>query len=131
MKQEIHITLRYNLAIGKVNLNEIVYELQQLRDPLMLEILKQILRHYDDLISERLSTVQSNPPSKARKGLGQHVRKGDPKDRFCHGRRVRKRGYRNHPRSFTSVFGKFNYLYVWANVVHVVPNIVRCCVHLK
>jgi hypothetical protein len=107
MEQEIHITLRYHLAIGKVNLNEIVYQLQQLRDPLMLEILKQILRSYDDLISERLSTVQSNPPSKARKGLGQHVRKGDPKNRFCHGRRIRKRGYRNHARSFTTVFGKF------------------------
>ena len=107
MEQEIHITLRYHLAIGKVNLNEIVYQLQQLQNPLILEILKQILQSYDDLISERLSTVQSNPPSKARKGLGQHVRKDDPKDRFCHGRRIRKRGYRNHARSFTTVFGKF------------------------
>ena len=107
MEQEIHITLRYHLAIGKVNLNEIVYHLQQLQNPLMLEILKQMLQSYDDLVSERLSTVQSNPPSKARKGLGQHVRKGDPKNRFCHGRRIRKRGYRNHARSFTTVFGKF------------------------
>jgi len=107
MEQEIHITLRFQLAIGKVNLHEIVYELQKLRDPIMLEVLKQILRSYDDLISERLSTVQSNPPSKARKGLGQHVRKADPKHRFCHGRRIRKRGYRNHPRHFTTVFGKF------------------------
>ena len=57
MEQEIHITLRYQLAIGKVNLNEIVYELQKLQNPLMLEILKQILRNYDDLISERLSIV--------------------------------------------------------------------------
>ena len=90
MEQEVHITLRYHLAIGKVNLNEIVYQLQELRDSLMLKILEQIPRNYDDLISDRLSTVQSNPPGKARKGLGQHVRKGDPKDRFCHGRRVRK-----------------------------------------
>lgn len=107
MEQELYITLWYHLAIGKVNLNEIVYQLKQLRDPLMLEILKQILRSYDDLISERLSTVQSNPPSKVRKGLGQHVRKGDFKFRFCHGRRIRKRGYRNHHRCFTTVFGKF------------------------
>lgn len=108
MEQEIHITLRCHLAIGKVNLNEIVYQLQQLRDPLMVEILKQILRSYDDLISERLSAVQSNPPSKARKGLGRHVRRGDSENRFCHGRRIRKRGYRNHPRRFTTVFGKFD-----------------------
>jgi len=38
MEQEIHITLRFNLAIGKVNLNEIVYRLKELRDPLMLRI---------------------------------------------------------------------------------------------
>jgi hypothetical protein len=106
MEQQIHITLGFHIAIGKVNLSEIVYRLQQLRDPLMLRILEHILRNYDDLISERLSTVQSNPPSKARKGLGQHVRKNDPKGRFCHGRRVRKRGYRNQPRCFSTVFGK-------------------------
>jgi hypothetical protein len=107
MEQQIHITLQYHYAIGKVNLNEIVYQLQKLQNPLMLEILKQILSSYDDLVSDRLSTVHSNPPSKARKGLGQHIRKGDPEDRFCHGRRIRRRGYRNHPRSFTTVFGKF------------------------
>jgi len=48
MEQEIHITLRFNLATGKANLNEIVYELKELRDPLMLQILEQILRGYDD-----------------------------------------------------------------------------------
>ena len=43
MEHEIHITLRFNLATGKANLNEIVYELKELRDPLMLKILEQIL----------------------------------------------------------------------------------------
>ena len=43
MEQEIHITLRYQLAIGKVNLSEIVYELQQLQNRLIIEILKQIM----------------------------------------------------------------------------------------
>jgi hypothetical protein len=33
MEQEIHITLRFNLATGKVGLNEIVYQLKELRDP--------------------------------------------------------------------------------------------------
>lgn len=58
MEQEIHITLRFNLAIGKVTLNEIVYRLKELRDPLMLGILDRILRGYDDLISERLSQTR-------------------------------------------------------------------------
>ncbi len=107
MEQQIHITLQFQLATGKVNLNEIVYRLQQLKDPLMLRILEQILRSYDDLISERLSHHGGVfPPSKARKGLGRHVRKSDPARRFCHGRRIRKRGYRNRPRTISTVFGK-------------------------
>ena len=55
MEQEIHITLRFSLATGKVGLNEIVYKLKKFRDPLMLKILERILSGYDDLISERLS----------------------------------------------------------------------------
>jgi hypothetical protein len=107
MEQQIHITLQFQLAIGKVNLNEIVYRLQQLKDPLMLRILEQILRSYDDLISERLSHHGGVfPPSKAREGLGRHIRKSDPDRRFCHGRRIRKRGYRNQPRTISTVFGK-------------------------
>ena len=107
MEQEIHITLRFNLATGKANLNEIVYELNELRDPLMLKILEKILRGYDDLISERLSQTKIYP-SKARKGLGQHVRKGDPEGRFCRGRKIRKRGYRSNPRRISTVFGKLD-----------------------
>jgi hypothetical protein len=43
MKQKITITLHYDLATGKVNLNEIVYKLKEVRDPLMLRILEKIL----------------------------------------------------------------------------------------
>jgi hypothetical protein len=105
MEQEIHITLRFNLAIGKVNLNEIVYELKELRDPLMLQILERILRCYDDLISERLSQTKRYP-SKDRKGLGRHLSRGDPEGRLCRGRKIRKRGYRRRPRQLSTVFGK-------------------------
>lgn len=107
MEQQIHITLSFELATGKANLNEIVYRLEQLKNPLMLRILKEILVSYDDLISKRLSHHGGVfPPSKARKGLGRHIRKDDPKGRFCHGRRIRKRGYRNRPRMLSTVFGK-------------------------
>jgi len=82
MEQEIHITFRFNIAIGKVSLNEIVYRLKELRDSLMLRILEQILIGYDDLISERLSQTKIYP-SKARKGLGRHLRKDDTEGRFC------------------------------------------------
>ena len=105
MEQEIHITLRYDLATGKVNLNEIVYRLKEIQSSLMLEILKSILMGYDDLISERLSRTDIYP-SKARKGLGKHIRKGSTEGRFCRGRKVFKKGYRSRPRQISTLFGK-------------------------
>jgi len=107
MKQEIHITLKFDLAIGKVNLNEIVYRLKELQDPLMLEILKSILMGYDDLISEHLSRTDIYP-SKARKGLGRHPRKGEEEDRYCRGRKLIKKGYRSRPRQISTLFGKLD-----------------------
>jgi len=65
MEQEIHITLRFNLATGKAGLNENVFKLKELRDPLILKLLEQILMGYDDLISERLSRTDIHS-SKAR-----------------------------------------------------------------
>ena len=41
MEQEINITLGFKLATGKVNLNEIVYWLKELRDPLMLHVVEE------------------------------------------------------------------------------------------
>ncbi|HDH06446.1 MAG TPA: hypothetical protein ENH01_12210, partial [Nitrospirae bacterium] len=58
MEREINITLRLNLATGKVNLNEIVYKLKEIGDTVMLEVLKKILMSYDDLIAERLSKTK-------------------------------------------------------------------------
>ncbi len=107
MQQEIHITLRFDLAIGKVGLNEIVYKLKEIRDPLMIKILEQILKGYDDLISERLSQTKIYP-SKARKGLGRHIRRDDPEGRYCRGRKILKRGYRNETRRMGTVFGKLD-----------------------
>jgi hypothetical protein len=104
MEQEIHITLRYNLAIGNVTLNEIVYRLKELRDTLMLKVLKEVLKTYDDIITQRLSRTDMYP-SKARKGLGRHLRKDDTEGRFCRGRKVHKRGYRKKPRKISTVFG--------------------------
>ena len=107
MEQEIHITLRYNLTTGNANLNEIVYRLKELRDPLVLRILEEILKSYDDLIAQRLSRTDIYP-SKKRKGLGRHTRKDDTDGRPCRGRKARKRGYRKKPRKISTVFGNLN-----------------------
>jgi hypothetical protein len=107
MEQQVHITLQFEIATGKVNLNEIVYRLDQIKNTVMLEVLKAILANYDDLIAQRLSRQGGViTPSKMRKGLGRHIRKDDPKNRFCHGRTIRKRGYRKRPRIISTVFGK-------------------------
>jgi hypothetical protein len=105
MKRCVSITCEFDLAIGKVNLNEIVYKLKDIRDSLMLRILKQILVSYDDLIIDRLTRTELYP-SKMRKGLGRHVRKDDAKERFCRGRKVYRRGHRN--RKIKTVFGSLD-----------------------
>lgn len=102
MKRCVSITCEFDLAIGEVNLNEIVYRLKELRDPLMLRMLKQILMSYDDLIMDRLTRTKIYP-SKMRKGLGRHVRKDDAEERFCRGRNVYRRGHRN--RKIKTAFG--------------------------
>ena len=94
MEREITIALRFKLAIGDVTLNEIVYRLKELRDDLMLQILAEILKGYDDLICERLTQTRIYP-SKARRGLGRHFNKDDPEGRWCRGRKARKRGQFN------------------------------------
>jgi hypothetical protein len=73
----------------------------------MLKILERVLKGYDDLISERLSRTDIYS-TKARKGLGRHLRKGDPEERFCRVRKIRKRGYRKNNCCFSTVFGKLN-----------------------
>jgi hypothetical protein len=81
MKRCVSITCDFDLAIGKVNLNEIVYRLKELRDSLMLRMLKQILVSYDDLIMDRLTRTKIYP-SKMRKGLGRHICKDDAECRL-------------------------------------------------
>ncbi len=105
MKRKISLILKFDLSIGKVNLNEIVCQMKEQRDSIMLDVLEAILMNDDDLITERLSNTVEYP-RKTKKGLGCHKRRGDEKDRFCRGRRVRLRGYRDTPRRIDTVFGK-------------------------
>jgi hypothetical protein len=52
MEQEIHITLRYNLALGDVNLNEIIYRLNELKNLLMLRVTEKIVQDYLGLLGD-------------------------------------------------------------------------------
>ncbi len=73
MEREISVILRFKLAIGDVTLNEIVYRLKELRDHLMLQILKEILVIYDDLICERLSQTKIYPSNEGRANLFKQI----------------------------------------------------------
>jgi hypothetical protein len=116
MEYQIDITLGADLAIGKVNLNEIIYRLKDIQNPLMLKIVEVLLREYDELISELLSQTKVYP-SKTRKGLGRHLRRGDYKGRLCRGRKIRKRGYRQVPRKIKTIFGE----------LHLRLRVAECC----
>lgn len=76
---------------------------------MMLELLKSILMSYDDLIAERLSKTGIYG-SKARKGLGRHVRKDAPDGLLCRERKEHKRGMgrvleeKNSASTATSIF---------------------------
>ena len=109
MKQEVHITLWFDLSIGEVCLNEIVYELNECKDTILLRTLEKILMGYDDLICNRLSNTKIYR-SPARKGLGRHLRKGDPHGRYCRGRKVIKRGYRQSWRTILRYWDLSNYV---------------------
>jgi len=102
MKSSLSITCEFDLATGKVNLNETVYRLKEFRDSLMIRMLKEILVSCDDLILDRLTRTKIYP-GKVRKGLGRHARKDDAEDRFCRGRKVYRRGRRD--RKIKTVFG--------------------------
>ena len=103
MKQEIHITLCFDLATGKVSLNEIVYKLKQLRDPLMVKILEQILTGYDDLICERLSGTYC---STERKGLGDMAKRITLKTGFAEAARSASEVIETIPGSFPRFSGR-------------------------
>lgn len=61
MERDINITLRFKLSIRETNLNEMVYGLKELRDGLMLQISEQMLKSYDNMISEQLSHAEVYP----------------------------------------------------------------------
>lgn len=60
----------------------------------MAKILEKVLMSYDALISERLNRTNLYL-RKTRKCIGRHLRKGDPKERFCRGRKIQKQCYRS------------------------------------
>jgi hypothetical protein len=101
MDSKVEIELGFNWKVGKVNLNELVYRVDEQVPALVCQILEKLIEHYQQVVVERLSRPHS---STERAGLGRHHRKGGA-CRFCWGRRVVKRGYRRSPRCINSKYG--------------------------
>jgi hypothetical protein len=101
MESKLDIDLGFNWNVGKVNLNEMVYRVDELVPGLVCQILEKVIESYQEVIVERLNRPHS---SEARTGLGRHQRKGEP-GRQCNGRRVVRQGYRRNPRCINSKYG--------------------------
>jgi len=103
-EREVHIALRYSMTMGSCTLNEIVYQLKEIEDQLLLQVLGAILDDLDRAIVERLNRTDKFPSTK-RKGLGRHRVKGDADGHLCRGRKAVRRGMRHHPRRIKTCFG--------------------------
>jgi hypothetical protein len=99
---EVKIELGFNWEVGKLNLNEIVYRVDELADELLRQVVEQVAEAYQKGVVERL---QPGHPSPERGGLGRHALKGDP-GRLCRCRRVKLKGFRSAPRCINSKFGQ-------------------------
>jgi len=100
IKIEIELGGKWN--VGKMNLNELVYRVDELAPGLICQVIEKIIGRYQEVVVDRLNEPQR--PA-ARAGLGRHCRKGEP-GKLCHGRRVIRQGYRQHPRCVNSKYGE-------------------------
>ena len=101
MDSKVEIELGFNWNVGKVNLNELVYRVDEMVPGLVCQVLEKVVENYQEVVVERLNRPHS---SEARTGLGRHQRKGEPR-RLCNGRRVVRQGYRRSPRCINSKYG--------------------------
>lgn len=101
MKHKIIITLEYEIATGKTNLNEIVYALKKVQDEIMLQTLSAIIDEYDREITTRLTLGAGA----SKKGLGTHYVNGN-ESQMCDYRKSKSRGFRGEPRHIKTAFGE-------------------------
>lgn len=102
---EVKIELGFNWEVGKLNLNEMVYRVDELKDQLLLQVVEQLIEGYQAVVVERLRPGHS---SSDRSGLGRHALKGDS-EKMCGCRKVKRKGFRSAPRCIKSKFGQLRF----------------------
>jgi len=101
MDSKVQIELGFKWNVGKINLNEIVYRVDELVPGLVCGILEQLIERYQTVVVGCLSQTYVDGGCE---GLGLHRRRGRLNER-CHGRKVVKRGYRQGCRCIKSKYG--------------------------
>jgi hypothetical protein len=99
---EVQIELGFNWEVGKLNLNEIVYRVDELADQVLRQVVEKLAEAYQAVVVERLRPGHA---SSERAGLGKHSSKGAP-DRPCRCRKVKLKGFRSAHRCINSKFGQ-------------------------
>jgi hypothetical protein len=98
---KVQIELGCKWEVGKLNLNELVYRVDELVPEIIKQVLEQLIESYQEVVVARLMPGYS---SKERAGLGRHKLKGQ-QEASCRGRKVKRRGYRWHPRCIKTKYG--------------------------
>ncbi len=99
---KVQIELGFNWKVGKLNLNELAYRVDELAPKILIQVMEQLAEAYQREVVERLLPGHS---SQDQSGLGRHEVKGEP-GVLCPCRRVKRKGFRCHPRRIKSKYGK-------------------------
>jgi hypothetical protein len=99
---KVQIELGFNWEVGKLNLNEIVYKVDEMADQLLRQVVEKLAEAYQEEVVERLRPGHS---SSERAGLGRHSLKG-AQNKPCSCRKVRLKGFRATPRCINGKFGQ-------------------------
>lgn len=102
---KVHIDLGCKWEVGKLNINELVYRVDELAPEILTQVIEQLVTAYQEEVTERLLPGHG---SRERSGLGKHEVKGE-EGRACRGRCVKKKGFRHHPRSIKSKYGMIRF----------------------
>jgi len=99
---KVQIELGFNWEVGKLGLNEVAYRVDELAPKILTQVVEQLASAYQETIIDRLKPGHS---SSERAGLGRHEVKGRPGE-MCRCRRVKRKGFRWHPRCINSKHGQ-------------------------
>lgn len=102
---KVQIDLGFKWEVGKLNLNELVYRVDEIAPEILTQVIEQLVMAYQEEVTKRLLPGHG---SGERAGLGKHEVKGET-GRSCRGRCVKKKGFRHHPRSIKSKYGMIRF----------------------